>query len=110
MTWEECKPVEKKVPMAVAHMDCVPVPVLILIVILILIVFLIFILIVTTIMIMIMIMVILKVRYVDYENKTTEAMADNIDCFVHKKPVSHEDDVDHDDPDDDPMIVVAVHM
>ena len=37
VTWEECKPVEKKVPMAVAHMDCVPVPVLILIVILILI-------------------------------------------------------------------------
>ena len=101
MTWEECKPVEKKVPMAVAHMDCVPVPVLILIVILILIVFLIFILIVTTIMIMIMIMVILKVRYVDYENKTTEAMADNIDCFVHKKPVNHDDDVDH-DLDDDP--------
>ena len=91
MTWEECKPVEKKVPMAVAHMDCVPVPVLILIVILIIIV--------TT--IMIMIMVIFKVRYVDYENKTTEAMADNIDCFVHKKPVNHDDDVDH-DPDDDP--------
>ena len=68
---------EKKVPMAVAHMDCVPVPVLVLI----------FILIVTT--TIIMIMVLFKVRYVDYENKTTEAMADNIDCFVHKKPVNH---------------------
>ena len=102
VTWEECKPVEKKVPMAVAHMDCVPVPVLIVSVILILIVFLIFILIVTTIIIMIMIMVIFKVRYVDYENKTTEAMVDNIDCFVHKKPVNHDDDVDHDLDDDDP--------
>ena len=27
VTWEECKPVEKEVPMAVAHMDCVPIPV-----------------------------------------------------------------------------------
>lgn len=53
VTWEECKPVEKEVPMVVAQMECVPVP----------------------------------VRYADYENTTTEAIADTIDCSVHKKPV-----------------------
>ena len=88
MTWEECKPVEKKVPMSVAHMDCVPVPVFILI------------LIVTN--IIFIFMVIFKVRYADYENKTMEAIADNIDCFVHKKPVNHDNDVNH-DLDDGPF-------
>ena len=40
-------------------------------------------------------------RYADYENKTTEAIADTIDCSVHKKPVNDDDDdVDHDHADD----------
>ena len=28
VTWEECRPVEKKVPMSVAQMDCAPLPVI----------------------------------------------------------------------------------
>lgn len=44
-------------------------------------------------------MVIFKVTYADYENKTTEAIADNIDCSVHKKPVNHDDDDGDDDRD-----------
>ena len=48
-------------------------------------------------------MVIFKVRYADYENKTTDAIADTIDCSVHKKPVNHDVDVDVDqDYADDP--------
>ena len=48
-------------------------------------------------------MVIFKVRYADYENKTTEAIADTIDCSVHKKPVNHDVGVDVDqDYADDP--------
>ena len=89
MTWEECKPVEKKVPMAVAHMDCVPIPVKSN--------FFILLIIITT--ITNITMVILKVRYADYENKTTEAIADTIDCSVHKKPVNHDDDAGDDNHD-----------
>ena len=36
------------------------------------------------------IMVIFKVTYADYENRTTEAIADTIDCSIRKKPVIHD--------------------
>ena len=50
----------------------------------------------------------MKVSYADYENKTSEALADTMDCSVHKKPViydgnddGHEDDDDEKDVDSD---------
>ena len=36
------------------------------------------------------IMVMFKVTYADYENRTTEAIADTIDCSIRKKPVIHD--------------------
>ena len=36
------------------------------------------------------IMVIFKVTYADYENRTTKAIADTIDCSIRKKPVIHD--------------------
>jgi len=53
VTWEECFPVSKQVPMLVAHMNCVDVP----------------------------------VSYFDYENVTTQAMADSLDCQISKVPI-----------------------
>ena len=35
----------------------------------------------------------MKVSYADYENKTSEALADTMDCSVHKKPVIYDDKV-----------------
>ena len=48
----------------------------------------------------------MKVSYADYENKTSEALADTMDCSVHKKPVIYDDDDDdsddgHEDDDDE---------
>ena len=44
----------------------------------------------------------MKVSYADYENKTSEALADTMDCSVHKKPVIYDDNDDgHDDDDDE---------
>ena len=48
----------------------------------------------------------MKVSYADYENKTSEALADTMDCSVHKKPVIHYDNNDgnqngHEDDDDE---------
>ena len=43
-----------------------------------------------TITITITIMVMFKVMYADYENRTTKAIADTIDCSIRKKPVIHD--------------------
>ena len=44
----------------------------------------------------------MKVSYADYENKTSEALADTMDCSVHKKPVIHYDNNDgHEDDDEE---------
>ena len=43
----------------------------------------------------------MKVSYADYENKTSEALADTMDCSVHKKPVIYDDNDDGHDDDDD---------
>ena len=43
----------------------------------------------------------MKVSYADYENKTSETLADTMDCSVHKKPVIHYDNNDRHEDDDE---------
>ena len=42
----------------------------------------------------------MKVSYADYENKTSEALADTMDCSVHKKPVIYDDNDNRYEDDD----------
>ena len=64
VTWEECSPVEKTVPMSVARMICVDMPVRSLI--------------------KCDLDIFSKVTYSEYANATSLHMADTMDCSVEK--------------------------
>ena len=64
VTWEECNPVEKTVPMSVAQMICVDMPV--------------------RLGQMFHLTIFSKVTYSEYANATSLHMADTMDCTVEK--------------------------